>query len=140
MFMVSHDEIEAVIALAKQHGLAELHVQYSAKTAVTVKLPIAHSQPVLSTTASTTPLPNTVADTLKIRAPMVGTVYLRPKPEQPPFVSKGQQVNKGDTLCMIEAMKMFNKILADRDGVIADILVEDASGVSYDTPLFIWQD
>ena len=73
----------------------------------------------------------------KIRSPMVGTMYISPSPEKPAFVSIGQTVKVGDTLCIIEAMKMFNEIEADRTGKIAAILIANGDPVEYDQPLFI---
>lgn len=72
-----------------------------------------------------------------IHAPMVGTVYLASSPGAKPFVDIGQQVNPGDTICIIEAMKMFNKIETDKAGVIGARLIEDADHVEYEQPLFI---
>ncbi len=73
----------------------------------------------------------------KIRSPMVGTMYTSPSPETPPFVSVGQSVKVGDTLCIVEAMKMFNEIESDRAGKIVEILVTNGDPVEYDQPLFI---
>lgn len=73
----------------------------------------------------------------KVCSPMVGTMYTSPSPDSPPFVKVGQSVKVGDTLCIIEAMKMFNEIEADRAGVIKDILVQNGEPVEYDQPLFI---
>lgn len=73
----------------------------------------------------------------KIRSPMVGTMYTSPSPETPPFVSIGQSVKVGDTLCIIEAMKMFNEIESDSTGKIVDILVKNGDPVEYDQILFI---
>lgn len=72
-----------------------------------------------------------------VKAPMVGTVYLAPNPGAEPFVSVGQRVNIGDTLCMIEAMKMFNKIEADKSGIISARLIENEQPIEYDQSLFI---
>lgn len=72
-----------------------------------------------------------------VRAPMVGTLYVSNAPEQPPIVQVGDHVNKGDTICIIEAMKMFNQIEADASGVIKARLVENGVPVEYDQPLFI---
>lgn len=72
----------------------------------------------------------------KVRSPMVGTMYTSPSPETPPFVSVGQAVKAGDTLCIIEAMKMFNEIEADRAGTITAVLVTNGEPVEYDQPLF----
>lgn len=73
----------------------------------------------------------------QVRSPMVGTLYTAPSPDASPFVSVGQTVGVGDTLCIIEAMKMFNEIEADRAGVITAILVTNGSPVEYDQPLFV---
>ncbi len=75
----------------------------------------------------------------QVRSPMVGTFYRAPAPGAKPFVEKGQHVKVGDTLCIIEAMKMLNQIEADKDGVVAAIVVEDGQPVEYDQPLFIIQ-
>lgn len=76
----------------------------------------------------------------RIRSPMVGTYYATPSPDAPPFVTVGQRIKAGDTLCIIEAMKMFNEIEADRAGTIVEILVSNGEPVEYDQPLFIIQE
>lgn len=73
----------------------------------------------------------------KVRAPMVGTLYTSPSPDAKPFIAIGQAVKAGDTLCIIEAMKMFNEIEADRSGIITAMLVANGEPVEYDQPLFI---
>ncbi|MBK5538807.1 acetyl-CoA carboxylase biotin carboxyl carrier protein [Pseudomonas sp. TH05] len=70
------------------------------------------------------------------RSPMVGTFYRKSSPSSPSFVEVGQSVKKGDTLCIVEAMKMMNHIEAETSGVIESILVEDGQPVEYDQPLF----
>ncbi|MFJ3482957.1 acetyl-CoA carboxylase biotin carboxyl carrier protein [Pseudomonas sp. NPDC090202] len=70
------------------------------------------------------------------RSPMVGTFYRKASPTSPAFVEVGQTVKKGDTLCIVEAMKMMNHIEAEASGVIESILVEDGQPVEYDQPLF----
>lgn len=72
-----------------------------------------------------------------LKSPMVGTVYLSPNPGAKPFVEVGQRISIGDTVCLIEAMKMFNKIEADKSGVISARLVENEQPVEFDQPLFI---
>ncbi len=72
-----------------------------------------------------------------VKSPMVGTVYLAPSPGSKPFVEIGQRVNVGDTLCIIEAMKMFNQVEADKAGTISACLVENAHPVEYDQTLFV---
>ena len=71
-----------------------------------------------------------------IRAPMVGTFYLAPSPSSPAFVEVGQSVAEGDTLCIIESMKMMNHIKADRSGVVSAALVENDTPVEFDQPIF----
>ena len=72
-----------------------------------------------------------------IKAPLVGTFYLSPKPEEPPYVKVGDVVRKGDTLCIIEAMKIFNEIEAEFSGKIVEILIENATPVEFDQDLFV---
>jgi acetyl-CoA carboxylase biotin carboxyl carrier protein len=72
-----------------------------------------------------------------IKSPMVGTFYRAPSPTTKPFVEEGQMVNEGDTLCIIEAMKILNQITADKAGIIVRILVENGAPVEYDEPLFV---
>ncbi len=72
-----------------------------------------------------------------VKSPMVGTFYCSASPGSPPFVEVGQAVSEGETLCIIEAMKILNQIEADKSGKIKKILVENAQPVEYDQPLFI---
>lgn len=72
-----------------------------------------------------------------VRSPMVGTFYRSSSPEAPPFVEVGQQVSAGDVICIIEAMKMFNQIEADRSGTVTAILVENGHPVEFDEPLIV---
>lgn len=71
-----------------------------------------------------------------VKSPMVGTFYLKPAPDASPFVSNGQMINKGNTLCIIEAMKLMNEIESEFDGKIVDIFVKDGEAVEYGRPLF----
>ena len=73
---------------------------------------------------------------LSIDSPMVGIVYMTPKPSSPPFIKTGQKVKRGDTICLIEAMKTFNEIKSDKDGVIKSILVKNGEAVEFGQPLF----
>jgi acetyl-CoA carboxylase biotin carboxyl carrier protein len=72
-----------------------------------------------------------------VRAPMVGTYYGAPSPDAEPFVSLGQKVSEGETICIIEAMKMFNQIEAESSGTVVAILVENGQPVEFDQPLFV---
>ena len=73
----------------------------------------------------------------KICSPMVGTYYAASSPDAKPFVKVGDQVGAGDTLCLVEAMKMFNKVKAEKAGVIKACLVESGEAVEFNQPLFI---
>jgi acetyl-CoA carboxylase biotin carboxyl carrier protein len=79
----------------------------------------------------------TIPEGQLVRAPMVGTFYASSSPEAEPFVSMGQQVAVGDTLCIIEAMKMFNQIESDFSGTVVAILAENGQPVEFDQPLFV---
>jgi acetyl-CoA carboxylase biotin carboxyl carrier protein len=72
-----------------------------------------------------------------MKSPMVGTMYRAPSPTQPPFVEIGSQVKEGQTLCIVEAMKMLNQIEADHSGTIVAILVENGQPVEFGQPLFV---
>ena len=91
----------------------------------------APAAPVAAPAASATP-----NEAKLMKSPMVGTFYRSASPTAAPFVEEGQTVKEGDTLCIIEAMKMMNQIQADRAGVIKKILVENGSTVEFDQPLF----
>ena len=73
---------------------------------------------------------------ISIDSPMVGIIYLTPKPSSPPFAKKGQKVKKGDTICLIEAMKTFNEIKSDRDCTIKTVMVKNGEAVEFGQPLF----
>jgi len=72
-----------------------------------------------------------------VRSPMVGTFYASASPDSPAFTEVGKHVNAGDTLCIIEAMKMMNQIEADKSGVIKEILAQNEDAIEFDQPLFI---
>jgi len=72
-----------------------------------------------------------------IKSPIIGTFYRKPSPDKPSFVEVGQKVSKGDVICVIEAMKLFNEIESDFSGEIVKILVDDQSPVEFDQPLFL---
>jgi len=72
-----------------------------------------------------------------VKSPIIGTFYRKPSPDKPSFVEVGQSIAKGDVLCVIEAMKLFNEIESDFSGKIVKILVDDQSPVEFDQPLFI---
>ena len=88
-----------------------------------------------SQNVSNTPT-NESSSTQSIDSPMVGIIYLTPKPSSPPFVKRGQKIKKGDTICLIEAMKTFNEIKSDKDGIVKSILVKNGEAVEFGQPLF----
>ncbi|MGQ4002460.1 acetyl-CoA carboxylase biotin carboxyl carrier protein [Francisellaceae bacterium CB299] len=97
--------------------------------------------PVTSTSTSTTTSAPKVAETVvageEIKSPMVGTFYGSPSPDAAVYVKEGQEIKKGDVLCIIEAMKIMNKIEAEKSGKIVKILAKDGDPVQFDQPLFI---
>ncbi|MBE86064.1 MAG: acetyl-CoA carboxylase, biotin carboxyl carrier protein [Flavobacteriaceae bacterium] len=107
-----------------------------------VPIPIQTPQPVVVPTPISQPdkIEDSVSsnDSYKtIKSPIIGTFYRKPSPDKDVFVNVGDTVNEGDTLCVIEAMKLFNEIESDFSGKIVKILVEDASPVEFDQPLFL---
>ncbi|MDF0714884.1 acetyl-CoA carboxylase biotin carboxyl carrier protein [Muricauda sp. 334s03] len=74
---------------------------------------------------------------ITVKSPIIGTFYRKPSPDKPPFVEVGSSINKGDVLCVIEAMKLFNDIESEVSGKIVKILVDDSSPVEFDQPLFL---
>tara|TARA_Y100000996_G_C22529719_1_gene646029 strand:+ start:983 stop:1417 length:435 start_codon:yes stop_codon:yes gene_type:complete len=77
-----------------------------------------------------------ISQTITIDSPMVGIVYMTPKPSSPPFIKVGQKIKTGDSICLIEAMKTFNEIKSDKDGIIKSILVKNGEAVEFGQPLF----
>ena len=77
------------------------------------------------------------SNTIEIKSPMIGTFYRRPSPDKPNFLEIGDEVTIGKVVCIIEAMKLFNEIESEVKGRVVKILVEDASPVEYDQPLFL---
>lgn len=113
-------------------------VQY-AQPQMPVSQPIAHTQPSTSAPENTTTeaVEQENPNLVEIKSPMIGTFYRSPGPDKSPFVSIGDSVSNGQTICMIEAMKLFNEIEAEVTGKIVKILVEDATPVEFDQPLFL---
>ena len=80
---------------------------------------------------------NADAEAESINAPMIGTFYRASAPDKPPFVNVGDEIKKGDVICIIEAMKLFNEIEAEVSGKLVKVLVDDATPVEYDQPIFL---
>jgi acetyl-CoA carboxylase biotin carboxyl carrier protein len=86
---------------------------------------------------SAAPPPSKADNQVTIKSPMIGTFYRKPSPDKPLFVEIGDEVSPGKVVCIIEAMKLFNEIESEISGKIIKVLVEDASPVEYDQPLFL---
>jgi len=111
-----------------------------AATAVTAPAPAAATQSPAQPAAAESPAAEAKPATPKgeiITSPMVGTFYASPSPDAPPFVQAGDKVKAGQTLCILEAMKIMNELDAEYDCEILEILVEDGEAVEYDKPLFV---
>jgi acetyl-CoA carboxylase biotin carboxyl carrier protein len=143
-------KIKKLIELLEETGISEIEIKEGEES---VRLSRQHYPAELRYTlpAAAPPMqapaaPQAEAKTLsskaghKVRSPMVGTIYSAPSPEAPPFVKLGQAVKEGETLCIIEAMKTFNAIEADRAGKIVDILFANGDPIEYDQPLFVIED
>ena len=148
--------IKKLIELVKETGIGELEVKsgddsvriscqstYQPTVNAPAPAPVVqasnpHQTPENLATTPTTPSPDNNNPTgYTQKSPMVGTVYLAATPGDKPFVDIGQHINIGDTLCIIEAMKMFNKIEADTSGIISARLIDNESPIEFDQPLFI---
>lgn len=100
--------------------------------------PAAIAAPALATPAApTAPAPEVKGNTIEIRSPMIGTFYRSPSPDKPAFIEVGAVIKPGSTVCVIEAMKLFNEIESEISGTIVKVLVNDSTPVEYDQPLFL---
>ncbi|GEM80753.1 acetyl-CoA carboxylase biotin carboxyl carrier protein [Vibrio superstes] len=145
-------KIKKLIELVEESGIAELEIsegeesvrisrhgnapvapiQYAAAPA-----PVAAPAPAAAPAAVEAPAAPAEAPGHKVLSPMVGTFYRAPGPDSKPFVEVGQSVTAGETICIVEAMKMMNQIEADKSGVVTAILTEDGSAVEFDQPLIV---
>ena len=151
------EEIRALIELFERSSLTELALERG-ETRLVLKRDLPHplEAPAAPPTApyraappasgGTEPLGKAAAEAEEgqeeieghvIRSPIVGTFYRRPAPDEDPYVEVGDRVNEGDTVCIVEAMKVMNEVRADRAGIVKAILVEDASPVEYGQPLLV---
>lgn len=89
------------------------------------------------TPAETPKATEATSNTITIKSPMIGTFYRKPSPDKPNFIDEGDIIAPGKTICVIEAMKLFNEIESEVSGKIVKVLVDDASPVEFDQPLFI---
>ncbi|KFN42425.1 acetyl-CoA carboxylase biotin carboxyl carrier protein [Arenimonas oryziterrae] len=151
-------KIKALIDLLEKSNLAELEIKEGeesvrlARTSRHAPAPVAaapvahveHARPAVATPALAATATEAqgkggkdVPDGHMIRSPMVGTYYASPNPDSAPFVKIGQTVKAGETLGIIEAMKMFNPIEADVSGTVRAILVESGQPIEFDEPMFV---
>ena len=147
-------KIKKLIELVEESGITELEVSEEegsvriSRATVAAPANVQYSTPAAAPTPVAAPAAPAVAPAApaaapeeitghKIRSPMVGTFYRSPSPEAKAFVEVGQTVKVGDALCIVEAMKMMNRIEADKAGVVKAILVNDGEPVEFDEPLII---
>ena len=149
-------KIKKLIELVEESGIAELEitegeesvrinrhssapiaaapVQYAAAPAAPVAAPAPAAPAAPAATEASAPA---AVSGHQVKSPMVGTFYRASSPEAPSYVEVGDTVSVGDTLCIVEAMKMMNQIEADKAGVVKAILVENEEAIEFDQPLFV---
>jgi len=143
-------KIKKLIELVEESGINELEISEGEESvrisrgAAVVAAPMMQAAPVAAAPVQAAPAAAPVAEAAAsvisghlVRSPMVGTFYASASPDAPAFVEVGQHVNAGDTLCIVEAMKMMNQIEADKSGVIKEILAVNEDAIEFDQPLFI---
>ena len=149
-------KIKKLMELLEESGIAEIEVKEGEESiklsrnissTTNMQVPQIIQQPVQTSqppaNQQTSDMGTNAVDNLKeekrntVNSPMVGTFYASASPESKPFVTIGQSVKKGDTLCILEAMKMMNQVQAESDGKIVEILVDNAEPVEFDQPLFV---
>jgi len=144
-------KIKRLIELLDESGVNEIEIHEGeesvriARGAPAAPAPAPAPAPVAAAAPAPAPAPAETASASAtpevtghaVRSPMVGTFYRSPAPDAAPFVEEGQTVSAGDTLCIIEAMKMLNQIEADRSGVVRRILLDNGQPVEFDQPLFV---
>ena len=102
-----------------------------------VPAPVAEAAPVAAPVAAAVPAPDENENYITIKSQMIGTFYRSSSPDKPAFVEVGDFVKEGDAICIVEAMKLFNEIESDVSGKIVKVLVDDATPVEFDQPLFL---
>ncbi|MDU6451827.1 MAG: acetyl-CoA carboxylase biotin carboxyl carrier protein [Enterobacter hormaechei] len=133
-------KIKKLIELVEESGISELEISEGEVMQQAYAAPV--QQPALSAAvapvaAEAAPAAATEISGHIVRSPMVGTFYRTPSPDAKAFIEVGQKVNVGDTLCIVEAMKMMNQIEADKSGTVKAILVESGQPVEFDEPLVV---
>ncbi len=135
---IKEGEESVRLARVPKGGYAAAQPQmYAAPVEQRAATPMPMASPTESSTGGGAKAGSDLPEGHVMRAPMVGTFYTSPSPDKPAFVSVGQSVKAGETLAIIEAMKMFNPIEADVSGTILAVLTESGSPVEFDQPLFV---
>ena len=140
---IDHEAIRSLANLLNETGLTDIEIAEGDKRIRVTKSITVHSvaAPAGAAAAPVAAAPVAAAAPAEragvVKSPMVGTAYLCPSPGTPAFISKGATVKAGDTILIIEAMKVMNPIKADKAGVIADILIKDAQPVEFGQPLVV---
>ncbi len=143
-------KVKKLIELLEESNIDEIEIaegeesiRISRNSRHAVQAPIQYAAPAPAPVAIAAPAAEPAASTPEapkghsVKSPMVGTFYRSPSPASPSFVEIGQTVSAGDTICIVEAMKMMNQIEADKSGTITEILVENGEPVEFDQPLII---
>jgi acetyl-CoA carboxylase biotin carboxyl carrier protein len=130
---IEQKDFKITIKSEKQKADAPIYVQATAPVAA----PAAAATVAPAAAAPATPVASEEDKYIVVKSPMIGTFYRSAGPDKDAFVSVGQTINKGDTVCIIEAMKLFNEIESELSGKIVKVLVDDATPVEYDQPLFL---
>lgn len=132
---IEQKDFKITIKSEKQKADAPIYVQATAPVAAPIAAPAAAPAAPVATPAA--PAVSEDDKYIVVKSPMIGTFYRSAGPDKDAFVSVGQTINKGDTVCIIEAMKLFNEIESELSGKIVKVLVDDATPVEYDQPLFL---
>ncbi len=134
-------KVKKLIELLEESGIAEIEIKEGEES---VRISRMHQNMLVNAPAIAAPVAAAPVNAEPkepsghiVRAPMVGTFYRSASPDARPFVEEGQSVKNGDTLCIIEAMKLLNQIESDKTGTIKSILVENGQPVEYNQPLFV---
>lgn len=126
-------EAEGKVRIVKSEGVVHQYVAAPVQAAPVMAAPVA-AAPVAAAAAAT---PAAAVEGHVVKSPMVGTFYRASSPGAKPFVDVGSQVKEGDTICIVEAMKILNEIEADKSGTIVRVLGENGQAVEYGQPLFV---
>lgn len=131
------DDFKITIKTAGEEVKAETTYIQHVPMSAPVAQPAPQAVPVAAAPVESAPVADENSKFITIKSPIIGTFYRKPSPDKPSFVEVGSTISKGDVLCVIEAMKLFNEIEAEVTGKIVKVLVDDASPVEFDQPLFL---